>query len=141
MSTSVNPRGVAYNDRRPTATSGAKPRLPSSRAAGKERPTSSGELLPDDSASNAPQRSNSSQKPNEYSRITADRHSARIHSQVTTRESLQVRTKSPVRSYAVDGADVDLERPRSRDLDRKSSPAATTFMAPSPGKEKATRRK
>ncbi|KAL9003124.1 MAG: hypothetical protein Q9188_003988 [Gyalolechia gomerana] len=139
MSTSANPRSAAHNDRRGTTTSGAKPRVPSSRAAGKERPTASGELLPDDSASNAPQRSNTSHRVNGYSRNTTERQSARIRSQVTTRESLQVRTKSPVKSYAADTSDVDNGRPRSRDFDRRSSPMAAPTAAPQPRREKATR--
>ncbi|KAL8719289.1 MAG: hypothetical protein Q9225_003691 [Loekoesia sp. 1 TL-2023] len=139
MSTSANLRSAAYNDRRTTATSGAKPRVPSSRAAGKEKATSSGEVLPDDSASNAPQRSNAPHRVNRYSRNTTERQTARIRSQVTTRESLQVRTKSPVKSYAVDGNDEDTERPRSRDFDRRSSPAAAATIAPQPRKEKASR--
>lgn len=138
MSTAANPRSAAHNDRRNATTSGAKPRVPSSRTTTRERPTSSGELLPDDSASNAPQRSNTSHRANGYSRNTSERQTTRIHSQITTRESLQVRTKSPMKSYAVDGNNIDTGRPNSQGFDRRSSPAAALTAASQPRKEKAT---
>ncbi|KAL8931445.1 MAG: hypothetical protein Q9211_006957, partial [Gyalolechia sp. 1 TL-2023] len=139
MSTSANPRSAAPSDRRGTATSGAKPRVSSSRAAGKERPSSSGELLPDDSASNAPQTSHTTHRVNGHSRNTTERQTARIHSKVTTRESLQVRTKSPVKSYAVHGNDIDTRQPKSRDFDWGSSAVAAPTASPRPSKEKAPR--
>lgn len=141
MSASVNPRSTAYNDRRTTTTSGAKPRIPSSRAAGKERPTSSGEIQPEDSASNAPQKPDTSHRVNGYSRNTTERQTARMQSQVTTRESLQVRRKSPAKSYQSNGEGLDTRRPRSRDLDRISSPPAAAAPAPLPRREKLARRK
>ncbi|KAL8735199.1 MAG: hypothetical protein Q9166_001075 [cf. Caloplaca sp. 2 TL-2023] len=136
MSSSVNPRSTAYNDRRTPTTSGAKPRVPSSRVAVKERPTSSGDIVPDDSASNAPQRSTAPHKVNGYSRNATERQTERVQSQVTTRERLQLRTKSPVKSYPVDGNGIDAPRPRSRDYGRLSSPVPAT--APIPRREKAT---
>ncbi|KAL8918565.1 MAG: hypothetical protein Q9208_007277 [Pyrenodesmia sp. 3 TL-2023] len=137
MSTSGNPRSVAHNDRRAATTSGAKPRVPSSRAAARERPTSSGEIQPEDSASNAPQEPNTSHRVNGYSRNTTERQTARVQSHVTTRETLQVRTKSPVKSFPLNGDAADDRRPRSRDLDRMSSPPVATAPAPVRRREKA----
>ncbi|KAL8698129.1 MAG: hypothetical protein Q9201_006737 [Fulgogasparrea decipioides] len=127
MSASTNPRSTIYNDRRTTATAGAKPRVPSIRAARQERPSSAGDILPDDSASNAPQKPSTSSRFNGYSRNTSQRQTERLRSQVTTRESLQVRTKSPVKSYAVDGNGVDIRQPRLPDYNRMSSPTPATI--------------
>ncbi|KAI4259938.1 MAG: hypothetical protein L6R42_004309, partial [Xanthoria sp. 1 TBL-2021] len=129
MSSSVNPRGTAYTDRR-NGTAGAKPRLPSSRATARERPSSSGDIEPDDSASNAPQRPNPSYRANGYSRNTTERQTSRVQSQLTTRESLHVRTKSPVKKYAVNGDDVDTRRPRSEEYGLLSSPVPATIPIP-----------
>lgn len=138
MSSSVNPRGTAYTDRR-NGTACAKPRLPSSRATARERPSSSGDIEPDDSASNAPQRPNPSYRANGYSRNTTERQTSRVQSQLTTRESLHVRTKSPVKKYAVNGDDVDTRRPRSEEYGRLSSPVPATI--PIPQTEKTNLRK
>ncbi|KAL8950465.1 MAG: hypothetical protein Q9222_003505 [Ikaeria aurantiellina] len=137
MSTSVNPRSTAYNDRRTTTTIGAKPRLPSSRAAARERPTSSGEILPEDSASNAPTKTDAPPRVNGYSRHTSERQTGRIHTQVTTRESLQVRTKSPVKSYGVSSNHTITRRPVSQEDDDLDGPATTT--ATTRKKEKSAR--
>ncbi|KAL8803692.1 MAG: hypothetical protein Q9182_003024 [Xanthomendoza sp. 2 TL-2023] len=131
MSSSTNPRGTAYNDRRTAATTGAKPRVPSSRAAAKERPTSSGDIVPEDSASNAPQRS---QRINGYSRHTTERQTERLQAQVTTRERLQVRTKSPIKSYTVHGNGTDPRPSGSQEAGQTSSPVAA--IASIPRKEK-----
>ncbi|KAL8816197.1 MAG: hypothetical protein Q9223_004757 [Gallowayella weberi] len=139
MSFSTNPRSTAYNDRRTAATSGAKPRVPSSRAAAKERPTSSGDIVPEDSASNAPQRSNPSHRVNGYSRNTTERQTERLQSQVTTRERLQVRTKSPVKSYTVHGNGTDSRPSGSREAGQTSSPVAA--IAAIPRKDKVPLRK
>ncbi|KAL8676159.1 MAG: hypothetical protein Q9186_007290, partial [Xanthomendoza sp. 1 TL-2023] len=134
MSSTANPGSTAYNDRRTAATSGAKPRVPSSRAAAKERPISSGDIVPEDSASNAPQRSTTSHRVNGYSRNTTERQTARLQSQVTTRERLQVWTKSPIKSYAVDGNGADAQRSGLQERGQTSSPVAA--IAPIPNKEK-----
>ncbi|KAL8841844.1 MAG: hypothetical protein Q9176_003031 [Flavoplaca citrina] len=134
MSSSANPRNNAYNDRR-NGTAGTKPRLPSSRATAKERPGSSGDVVPDDSASNAPYRPNPSYKTDGYSRNTTERQTSRIKSQLTTRETLQVRTTSPGKKYAVNGDHLGIRRPRSEDSGRLSSPVTTT--APPPRAEKS----
>ncbi|KAI4100842.1 MAG: hypothetical protein LQ339_005345 [Xanthoria mediterranea] len=129
MASSVNPRSAAYNDRRNGAAS-AKPRLPSSRTTPKERPISSGDIVPEDSASNAPQRPNPSSRTNGYSRNTTERQTTRIQSQLTTRESLHVRTKSPLKKYAVNGDNADTLRPRSEEYGRLSSPVPATTAVP-----------
>ncbi|KAI4264949.1 MAG: hypothetical protein L6R38_009747 [Xanthoria sp. 2 TBL-2021] len=133
MSSSVNPRSTAYNDRR-NGTAGAKPRLPSSRATAREKPSFSGDIVPDDSASNAPQRPNHSYRTNGYSRNTTERQISRVQSQLMTRESLHVRTKSPVKKYAVNGDDVDTRRPRSEEHGRLSSPVPATIPIPKTAK-------
>ncbi|KAL8709328.1 MAG: hypothetical protein Q9220_005921 [cf. Caloplaca sp. 1 TL-2023] len=138
MSTSGNPRNTAYNDRRTTTTTGAKLRFPSSRAAARERPTSSGEILPEDSASNAPTKADPPPRVNGYSRHTSERQTGRIHTQVTTKESLQVRTKSPVKRYGVDGDHTDTRRPISRESADFDSPAVAAAAARK--KEKPARR-
>ncbi|KAL8769752.1 MAG: hypothetical protein Q9209_004368 [Squamulea sp. 1 TL-2023] len=134
MSSSVNPRSTAYNDRRAATTSGAKPRLPFTRATARERPISSGDIVPNDSASNAPERPNVAQKLNGYSRNTAERQTSRIQSHTTTRESLHVRRRSPVKDYAVNGDDIKTRRPESREYSRLSSPVPAA--APVQRKEK-----
>ncbi|KAL8969485.1 MAG: hypothetical protein Q9183_001971 [Haloplaca sp. 2 TL-2023] len=138
MSTATNPRNTAYNDRRTATTTGAKPRLASYRTAAKERPSSSGDIGPDDSASNAPRRTNASIRTNGSVRSVAEKQTERVRSQITSRESLQVRTKSPVKSsvksFPVNGSGEDVRPSRASNYHRTSSPAAAT--APVPPKEK-----
>lgn len=104
MSTSANARNAAESSRRPSTTSGAKFRPPSSRVAGKERPFSSGEVIPEDSASNAPPRRSASEahKANGSSRTVSERQTGRVH--LATRDNLQFRTRSPVKAPSSDGA-------------------------------------
>lgn len=129
MASSVNPRSAAYNDRR-NGTAGTKPRLPSSRTTAKERPISSGDIVPEDSASNAPQRPNPSYRTNGYSRNTTERQTTRIQSQLTTRESLHVRSKSLLKKYAVNGDNADILRPRLEEYGRLSSPVPAATAVP-----------
>ena len=143
MSTSTNTRNTAYNDRRTATTSGAKPRLASHRTAAKDRSSSSGDIGPDDSASKAPRRADASIRTNGSARSAAERQTERVRSQITSRESLQVRTKSPVKSsvksFPVNGSGEDIRPSRASDYHRTSSPAAAT--APVPPKEKVALRK
>lgn len=131
MSTSTSARNAAENSRRPSTASGAKFRGPSSRVAGKERPFSSGEVIPEDSASNAPSKRTVSEahKVNGGSRTVSERQTGR--SNVATRETLQVRTRSPFKvSSNHDSASRSPQesiRPRSR---------TTEGQAPQPKKEK-----
>lgn len=132
MSASANARNATENTRRPT-TSGAKSRAPSSRVAPKERPFSSGEVIPEDSASNAPPRRSVSdvQRINGESRKANERQTARVH--LGLRENLQVRTRSPVKLHSEDGPNERHSRemfpvqPRSRVADE---------LAPAPKKGK-----
>ncbi len=128
MSTSANARNVAENSRRPSTTSGAKSRGPSSRVATREKPFSSGEVIPEDSASNAPPRRTVSdaQKVNGGTRTISERQTGRVHS--GTRDNLQVRTRSPIKAPSGDGMGDRIPRerfpvrPNSQPVER-SSPA------------------
>lgn len=91
-------RAGAEPERGPSTTFGGRSRVPSSRMGARERPLSSGEVIPEDSASNAPSRRtlSTSHKNNAFSaKIQMERHVGRV--QQTTREKLQVRTRSPVK--------------------------------------------
>lgn len=104
MSTSANARTAAESSRRPS-TSGAKFRAPLSRVAAKERQFSSGEVIPEDSASNAPFRRSASgvQKANGSSVLVNERHTGRVH--LATRDNRQVRTRSPIKNLSGDGTE------------------------------------
>ena len=97
MSTTANARNTAGNSKRPSATSGAQPRAPSSRLGARERPLSSAEVIPEDSASNGPHRNSASgaQKVNGSTTTYSERQTSRVH--LATRENLQVRTRSPIK--------------------------------------------
>ena len=97
MSASASNRHAADTSRRPSTTSGAKLRGPSSRVATKERPLSSGEVIPEDSASNAAPRKSASEahKVNGRSRTASERQTGRA--QLATRDNFQIRTRSPVK--------------------------------------------
>jgi len=103
MSTSAQAKNAAESSRRPSTTSSANFRAPSSRVTAKERPFSSGEVIPEDSASNAPSRGSVSeaQKANGSSRAVSERQIGRVH--LATRDNLQVRTRSPVKISSGDG--------------------------------------
>lgn len=113
MSTTGNARSAAYTDRRTAATSGAKPRAPSARADTKERPESRSELFPQDSASNAGSGSGSrraapgAHKAGGSIAGTRERRTERTY--VSTKDTLQVRIKSPERRPK-GGSDEDLQR-------------------------------
>ena len=132
MSTSTNARNAADNSRRPSATSGAKSRVPSSRVAAKERPFSSGEVIPEDSASNHPHRRNASgtSKVNGGSGRFSERQTGRVH--LATRDNLQVRTRSPVKVPVRDEADDRIPS----DLPSRQGSRPAGRPAPAPRKEK-----
>jgi len=132
MSTSANARNAAETSRRPSTSTGAKIRPPSSRVAAIERPFSSGEVIPEDSASNAPHRRSASgtSKINGSSRSFGGRQTERIH--LTTRDSFQVRTRSPVKAPAGDG----VEERSPTDIPSKQGSRAAERPAPAPRKEK-----
>ena len=141
MSSSANPRSVAYNERRPTASNSAKPRVTSSQQEERQKPGSSGEVFPDDSASNAPHKKNASgsQRINSYSRNTSERQTEKVQSQVTTRETVQIRTRSPVKSSGIGGIGMDGRSSKARDLSRMGSPSIITNAVPK--KARGNRRK
>ncbi|KAK4694803.1 gamma-tubulin complex component 2, partial [Lecanoromycetidae sp. Uapishka_2] len=133
MSTSANARNAAENSRRPSTTTGAKLRAPSSRVAGKDRTFSSSEVIPEDSASNGPHRrtaSGASKLNGGSGRSVGGRQTERIH--LATRDNLQVRTRSPVKlpksDIAEDGG------PPNVPLDQGSRAAERPI--PAPRKEK-----
>ena len=133
MSATATARNVAENTRRPSTTSAAKSRAPSSRVAAKERPPSSGEVIPEDSASNAPPRRSVSdvQMVNGQSRRTNELQSARIH--LATSDNLQVRTRSPVKIHSDDGAN---RRSARENTPEQSTSHAAVELASVPRKEK-----
>ena len=136
MSTTTNARNPADSSRRPT-TSGTKSRVPSSRVAAKERGLSSGEVIPEDSASNPPHRRSASgtSKVNGSTRGISERQKERVH--LVTRENLQVRTRSPVKVPILDGG-----RDRTpSDLPSREGSRAAERPAPAPKKEKKALRK
>lgn len=110
MSTSANARTAAESHRRLSAASGAKFRAPSSRLGARDRPLSSGDVIPEDSASNGPHRRSASgaQKPN-GSGTYGGKLTGRVH--LTTRDNLQTRNRSPAKIPGGDGA----KEPGSRD--------------------------
>ena len=137
MSTTTNARNPADSSRRPSTTSGTKARVPSSRVAAKERGLSSGEVIPEDSASNPPHRRSASgtSKVNGSTRGISERQKERVH--LVTRETLQVRTRSPVKAPIVDGG-------RDRipsDLPSREGSRASERPASAPRKEKKALRK
>ena len=132
MSTTINARTSADNSRRPSTTSGTKPRVPSSRLAAKERGVASGEVIPEDSASNSPQRRTASgtSKVNGSTRGISQRQTERVH--LVTKENLQVRTKSPVKVPVGDEEEVRIPS----DLPSRQGSRATERPAPAPKREK-----
>ena len=131
MSNSANPRSAPNHDRRTSATASAKPRVPSSRTGTRGRPGSSGEVQPDDSASNAPHRRNPSgaERANGSTWTTTERQTARVN--VTTRENVQLRKWSPVKGSAVN--DKGGWHSEARKPQRLGSP--TSEALPSPGRK------
>ena len=132
MSTTTNARTSADSSRRPATTSGTKTRVPSSRLAAKERGLSSGEVIPEDSASNPPHRRTASgtSKVNGSTRGISQRQTERVH--LVTKENLQVRTKSPVKVPVGDEEEVRIPF----DLPSRQGSRATERPAPAPRKEK-----
>ena len=105
MSTTINAQNTSESNRRPTATSGAQSRASSSRLGARERPLSSAEVIPEDSASNGPNRKSASggQKTNGSTATFGQRQTGRVH--LATRENLQLRTRSPVKISVSDGVE------------------------------------
>ena len=132
MSTSANARNAAETSRRPSTSTGAKIRPPSLRFTAKERPFSSGEVIPEDSASNGPHRRSASgmSKINGSGRSFGGRQTERIH--LTTRDNLQVQTRSPGKAHAGD----DVEERSPTDIPSKQGSQAAERPAPAPRKEK-----
>ena len=117
MSNQVNSRSAPQSDRIPSSTFGR--RGLAARAGTRERPPSS-EVAPDDSASNASHRRvpSAMNKVNGVSRNYGERQT--VKTATTTRDSLQFRTRSPVKS-SFENADANGPRPKSRH-DARTSP-------------------
>lgn len=133
MLTTANARNTAESSRRLPATSGAKPRAPSSRLGARERPLSSAEVIPEDSASNGPHRKSASaaQKTNGSTTTFSERQNGRVH--LATRENLQVRTRSPVKG----AMDVGVEDRGSKErVPTRQSSRAVEGQLQAPRKEK-----
>ena len=106
MSNAGPTRSRAETERGPPTNFGAhsKPRgAPSLRVNAKERPLSSGEVIPEDSASNVGGRQTASgtYRTNGTSTVLGKRTE---RARETSREKLQVRTRSPVKTKARGGA-------------------------------------
>ena len=115
MSASASVRTRAEPDRGPSTAFGARSRVPSSRVNAKERVPSSGEVVPEDSASNAPSKRIALGGSSNHvtSRMQTERHSVQMRQ--TNKERVQVRTRSPVKTSYGNGrgaADGPLEPPR-----------------------------
>ena len=139
MSNAGPTRARTEPDRGPTNVFGAHSKSrggPSSRVNAKERPLSSGEVIPEDSASNIGGRQTASgtYRTNGTSTVLGKR-TERVRE--TTREKLQVRTKSPVKSKARGGTDG--EDARSQMPSRQGS-QAVDGLAPEQTSKKTLRR-
>lgn len=137
MSTTANARNTAENSRKPTATSGAKPRAPSSRLGARDRPLSAAEVVPEDSASNGPHKRSASaaQKMNGSTGTFGERQTGRVH--LATRENLQVRTRSPVKIPRSDGVE-DRVRQSSRAVEGQAQAPRKEKKALPPWKPQAS---
>lgn len=135
MSNAGSGRTRAEHDRGPSTTFGSRSRATASRLGTRERPPSSGEVIPEDSASNGPHRRvlSGSQRHNGFSKDSTERQMANIR--VTKRDTLQVRTRSPVKvppgEYAEDIF--------SRGAPRQSGPAISKATPPTSKEKKALR--
>lgn len=105
MSNAGHGRTRTEHDRGPSTTFGARSRATFSRMGARERPPSSGEVIPEDSASNGPHRRapSGSQRPNGLAKDSSEQHKTNLR--VTTRDSLQMRTRSPVKGPPGDDAE------------------------------------
>ncbi|MCJ1420386.1 hypothetical protein MMC32_006743 [Xylographa parallela] len=135
MSSSDAVRGPAHSARRTAATSGTRPRVPSSRV-DELYPDSGGEVHPSDSASNAPQRRNASgsHKAGSSQRLFRDRRVERTN--ITINDSVQIRTRGPTKPSAGDGPSEWLPLPRDnveatrRETDQISTNAERKVLPP-----------
>jgi len=121
MSTTSNTRSAAYNDRRTTASTSTRPRVPPSRADAKQRPTSQDGPLPQTSIADADLPNGNAPGPNRRkgnATFPSERRTEKT--QVITKESLQVRTRSRSKRPTNDSSgsgrswDRDKVRPGSR---------------------------
>lgn len=100
MSNAIKPRTAAQHDRMPSAS--LSRRAPTSRASVRDRPPSSGEVVPDDSASNISHRRSpsGSSRTNGSSKPFSEKQAGKF--QVTSRDSVRIRTRSPAKSSFCD---------------------------------------
>lgn len=103
MTSTGNARKAAFNDQRTSANIGARSRPPSSRIGAQGRPESREDVLPQDSASNAPHKraASDAQRANGSSRITTERQTERIR--FATRDNVRIHTRSPVKETSGEG--------------------------------------
>ena len=123
MSGFGNTRSAAQHDRVPS-TSFSR-RGPTSRASA--RPSSSGEVVPDDSASNASHRRavSGTSRINGTLKSHSERQTSKV--QLTTRENVDVRTRSPEKSSFTDGAEKNNSSGLSRQDGHMSSRGVPGF--------------
>ena len=103
MSSSENARAAAHGSRRITAAAGVKPRVTSTRVDRRESSNLDDELHPQDSASNAPHRRapTSSKQPSGSHREKMEKKTEKTR--ITTKETVQIRTRSPPRPGSAGG--------------------------------------
>ena len=103
MANTGNTRRAIFNDQRTSANISTRSRPPSSRLGAQGRPESREDVLPQDSASNAPHRraASDAQKANGSTRITTERQTEKIR--FATRDNMRIHTRSPVKEPSGEG--------------------------------------
>ena len=103
MSSSLNTRAATHNDRRTSATLGARPRVPSSRPEAKVQLGPADDVLPQDSASNSGSRRPTSgiDRLNGTLKHTISERQTERH-QVTTRDNIRTSFRSPFKHSKTD---------------------------------------
>lgn len=103
MSSSENARAAAHGSRRTTAATGAKPRVTSTRVDRRESSNLDDELHPQDSASNAPHRRVPSSSKQPFGSHLEKMEKRTEKTRITTKETVQIRTRSPPRPGSAGG--------------------------------------
>ena len=133
MSTSANARIAGHNDRRTSATQATQPRVSSTRAEIKGRPNFLEDVSPRDSISNAGNpRSASGNIRTHASTVHTVNERVTERRQITSNESVQVNSKSPLGPLAGDtqkaGASIPSRGPKSGNPSfKREKPAPCRF--------------
>ena len=136
MSTTASARNTAEGSRRTPATSGAQSKGSSARLGARERPLSSVEIIPEDSASNGPHASASgAHKMNGSTSTFGERQTGRVH--LAARENLQFRSMGAVKISAKESVD---DRSSKEKLPTRPVSRGLEGQASSPRKKKKASR-